>query len=225
MVGVAVGLVVVLGVAVGVFMLNHGNSGTPSASGVTTPTATGQSTAVATPRSSASAKASTAGKPAAQKTGYTLTTLATAGGYPILASIPTGVQSAAGTTSQAIRSAAVDAGGKVTSQVSAGYQLSGGQVLAFTGYEGTFNPAKVIAGLDSLGAGGQTYAPGEHGGKLACATAPGTQSGTVCVWATTTTIGITEFFSSVPAPEVVTNQAKAAADTLKVRGSVEAHKA
>jgi hypothetical protein len=188
-------------------------------------TATGQSTAVATTKSSPSAKASTAKKPVARKTGYTLTTLATAGGYPILASIPTGVQSAAGTTSQAIRSAAVNAGGKVTSQVSAGYQLSSGQVLAFTGYEGTFNPAKVIAGLDSLGAGGQTYAPGKHGGKLACATASGTQSGTVCVWATTTTIGITEFFSSVPAPEVVTDQAKAAADTLKVRNSVEAHKA
>ena len=217
----AVLAVVVLVIALIEVLLGHGKAPVASSGANPISTATSKPTAVSTP--SSSAKASTAGKPAARKAGYTLTTPATAGGFPMLTPVPADVQSAAGTTSQAIRGAAVNSGGKVTSQVSAAYQLSGGQVLAFTGYEGTFNPAKVIASLASLGTGGQTYAPGKHGGRLACATAPGTSSGTVCVWATTTTVGITEFFGSI-GPEVVTVQSKAAVDAVKLRNSVEAPK-
>jgi hypothetical protein len=108
-------------------------------------------------------------------------------------------------------------GGAVTGKVAAAYQLSGGQVLAFTGYKGTFTPAKVIAGL---GANAQTYPAGKDGGSLACFTASGSEPGTVCVWATTTTVGIAEFFSSV-GPETMSIQSKAAADTVKLRDSVE----
>jgi hypothetical protein len=215
---VAVGGVVVLGIAVGAFMLNHGNSGTPSAGGVTTPTTAAQSTAASAP----SARASTAGQHAARTTGFILSTPATAGGYPRLTPVPADVQSAASATSQSVSGAVVNSG-KVTSQVSAAYQLSGGQALAFTGYAGTFNPAKVIANLASFGADEHTQGAGPHGGSMICATTPGTSSGTVCVWATTTTVGITEFFSSV-GPEVVTVQSKAAADTVKLRDSVEAPK-
>jgi hypothetical protein len=107
--------------------------------------------------------------------------------------------------------------------VTAAYQLSGGQVMTFVGYQGSFDPAQVVANLATLGANGQPYDPGPHGGKLACATAPGTPSGTVCVWVTPTTLGVTEFFSSF-GPEVVTVQSKAAADTVRLREGVEAAK-
>ncbi len=114
-------------------------------------------------------------------------------------------------------------GGKVAGQVTAGYQLSGGQVLAFTGFTGTFNPAKVMASVAALGTNSQTAAAGPHGGKLACYGAPGTPKGTVCVWVTTTTMGVTEFFGS-DGPEVVTDQSKAAADAVKLRSDVEVSK-
>jgi hypothetical protein len=104
--------------------------------------------------------------------------------------------------------------------VTAAYQLSGGQVMTFVGYQGSFDPAKVMANLATLGTHGEPYDAGPHGGKLACATAPGTPSGTVCVWVTATTLGITEFFSSV-GPEVVTIQSKAATDTVRLREGVE----
>jgi len=210
---VAIGLVVVLGIAIGAYMLLRGKPATPTAG--TTPLPTSSATAPKT-------TTKTQLRPAAAAR-YTLKAPATAGGYAKLATIPSGVQTAAGTTAKAIKTAAVTAGGKVTSQVTAAYQLSDGQVLAFTGYEGTFNPAKVMAGLAALGTDSHTAAAGPHGGMLACATTP-TPSGTVCVWVTTTTMGITEFFASSDLPEVVTNQAKAAADTLKFRASVEAPK-
>jgi hypothetical protein len=108
-------------------------------------------------------------------------------------------------------------GSKVTSQVSGYYRLSGGQVMSFAGYQGTFDPAKVMAG-----SGGKAYPAGPHGGSMACDST--TTTGTVCVWATPTTLGVTEFFSSTGAPEVVTNQAKAAQDTVNLRASVEAAK-
>jgi hypothetical protein len=127
-------------------------------------------------------------------------------------------------TATAIHDAAVKDGGKVTSDVTAAYQLSSGQVLAFTGYAGTFNPAKVIASLATLGTGEHTQKAGPHGGSLACFTAPGTNPGTVCVWVTTTTMGITEFFASSDLPEVVLHQSKAAADTVNLRAGVEVAK-
>ena len=161
--------------------------------------------------------------PAVKPAGFTLSTPATAGGYPLMAAVPAYVQGPASTTAQTIRGAAVSDGGKVTGQVSAAYRLSGGQVMAFTGYKGTFSPTKVIASLATLGTNGSTYAPGKDGGKLACAVAPGSQPGTVCVWVTSTTLGITEFFSST-GPEAVANQAKTASDTRNFRAGVEHRK-
>lgn len=211
---IAVGAVVVVGIAVGAFvLLDHGNSGSQTPAGTT-----------ASPTVSASATSSPPAKaPAAKTVAYTLTTPAVAGGYQKLATIPAAVQTASGPVSQAIESAAKSAGGKVSGQVAAAYQLSDGQVLAFTGFEGTFNLAKIMASLSSLAADSHTYAAGAHGGLLGCATAPGTPSGTVCFWGTATTLGITEFFSP-DGPEVVTSQAKAASDTLNVRNSVEVPK-
>jgi hypothetical protein len=208
---IAVAVVVVVGIAVGAYLLVHrGHSSPPSAGPTTHPT------------SSPTATKSTA--PVPPKTvAYTLTTPATAGGYPKLTTTPSAVQAAAGAVSQAIENAVKQDGAKVTGQVTAGYQLSSGQVLAFTGFKGRFTPAKVIASLATLGTHSQPGTAGPHGGMLACATAPGSPSGTVCVWVTTTTLGVTEFFSST-GPEVVTDQAKAASDTLKFRNSVEVAK-
>ncbi len=214
-VGAAVLAVIALAI-VGVKFFAGGHSN--STASTTTPnnaisTATGAATTGASPEASATQK-----PVATKETGYLLTTPAIAGGYPLLATVPSYVQGPANTAAQTVRSSVVSNGGKVTGKVAAAYQLSGGQVMAFTGYTGTFTPAKVIA---SLGANAQTYPAGSHGGNLACFTVTsGSRPGTACVWATTTTIGITEFFSSV-GPEQVTDQAKAAADTLKFRDSVE----
>ena len=213
---IAVGLVVVLAIAAGAYLVlrKHGTTPPASMSPTTAPPQT-------TP--SASHPASGQATPPATGPAYTLSTPATAGGYPQLAAASSSVTSTATATAGSVREQAVNSGGKVTKQVSGYYQLSSGQVMSFAGYEGTFNPAKVMADLAAFGASGQPYDPGPHGGKLACATAPGTPSGTVCVWVTATTLGVTEFFSSV-GPEVVTIQAKAATDTVRLREGVEAVK-
>jgi hypothetical protein len=189
---------------------SHSNS-----SAQTSPNTISTATGGATP--GASPKASATHKPTVKKTGYLLTTSANAGGYPLLATVPSYAQGLANSTAQTVRGSVVSNGGTVTGKVAAAYQLSNGQVLAFTGYKGTFTPAKVIAGL---GANARTYPAGRDGGSLACFTASGGEPGTVCVWATTTTAGIAEFFSSA-GPETVTIQSKAAADTVKLRDSVE----
>jgi hypothetical protein len=212
---IAIGLVVVLGIAIGAYMLLRGKPAAPAASSGNTPLPSASATHKST--------AKTQIRPAADAADYTLKTPATAGGYPKMTAIPSGVHTAAGNTAQAIKTAVTSAGAKVTSEVTAAYQLSSGQVLAFTGFEGTFNPTKVMATLATFGTDSHVAAAGPHGGELACATTP-SPNGTVCVWVTTTTLGITEFFASSDLPEVVTVQSKAASDTLKFRASVEVPK-
>ena len=213
---IAVGLVVVLAIAAGAYLVLRKHGATPT-------NATPPTTA---PRTTPSASHPASGRAAQPATGtaYTLSTPATAGGYPRLATAPSSVTSTATATAQSVREQAVNSGGKVTTQVSGYYQLSSGQVMSFAGYEGTFNPAKVLASLGQVGQGGQTYSAGTHGGDLACIPSAGTPGGTVCVWVTTTTLGVTEFFASTGAPENVTNQSKAAQDTVNFRADAEAAK-
>jgi hypothetical protein len=210
--GIAIGLVVVLAIAVGAFLVlrKHGATPTSSTPPRTTPSASHPASGGAT-------------QPAAG-TAYTLRTPATAGGYPKLTTAPSSVTRTATATAQSVREQAVTSGGKVTTSVAGYYQLSSGQVMSFTGYEGTFDPAKVLASLGRVGQGGQAYSAGAHGGDLACIPSAGTPGGTMCVWVTTTTLGVTEFFASTGAPETVTNQSKAAQDTVKFRADVEAAK-
>uniref|UniRef100_UPI00260D990F hypothetical protein n=1 Tax=Trebonia sp. TaxID=2767075 RepID=UPI00260D990F len=207
-----IGVIVVVAIVIGVVVLVRRNPGSVPQAGAPSPTPSAQA-----PKSAPTAR------PSAAVVGYTLTTPAVAGGYPKLTPVPADVQSAAATLSQDVRGPALSGGGKITGQFSAAYQLDDGQVLAFTGFEGTFTPAKVLAGLASLVTDQSTEPAGSHGGMLACATAAGSTPGTVCVWVTTTTIGVTEFFSP-DGPEVVTVQSKAASDTLNVRDSVEVAK-
>jgi hypothetical protein len=214
---VAVAVVVVIGIGVGAYLLlNRGNSTAPQSTGGTT----------AAPTSSPQPQLTNRAAPPAKTVTYTLTTPATAGGYSALSKIPTALMNAASTTTAAMSGPALsDGGGKIAGKgVAAAYQLSSGQVMTFIGYEGTFNPAKVLSNLASLGSSGKQYPAGPHGGDLACATAPGTPSGTVCLWTTTTTLAVTEFFAADDSPEVVADQSKAAADTLKLRNSVEVPK-
>ena len=207
-VAAAVAVVVVIGIAAAVFvLLRHHN--TPTASNTPPPA---QQTGQAKQSSSPTANA-------AQQAGYTLTAPATAGGYQKLATAPASVSNVATATAQGVLQHAVSTGAKSTGQVSGYYQLSGGQVMSFAGYKGTFDPAKVMA--DS---GAKSYPAGPHGGMLACTPSAGSPGGTACVWVTPTTLGVTEFFSSTGAPEVVTDQAKAAEDTVNLRGDVEAAK-
>jgi hypothetical protein len=212
-VSVVIGVIVVLVIAiVAVLVLRHKSSPPAASGGGSRPTTS------ATPKTTASAAVRGDASNA-----YVLTTPATAGGYKqATTAVPTAVQTDAGTTAQAVKADAVSASAKITKQVSAYYQLDSGQVLSFAGFEGTFNPAKVVAKLASLGTEVTAQAAGAHGGKLTCFT-ESTQNGTVCVWVTTTTMGVTEFFSS-SGPEVVTHQAKAASDTVKLRDGLEAPK-
>jgi hypothetical protein len=214
---IALGLIVVLAIAVGAYLVLRKHSATPT---------TGTPPTTAPPRTTPSASHPASGQAAQPATGtaYTLRTPATAGGYPKLATAPSSVTGTATATAQSVREQAVNSGGKVTGQVSGYYQLSGGQVMSFAGYAGTFNPAKVLASLGQVGQGGQTYSAGAHGGDLACIPSAGTPGGTVCVWVTTTTLGVTEFFASTGAPENVTNQSKAAQDTVNFRADAEAAK-
>lgn len=207
--------VVVLAAAAGGYLvLRHHGSKSPAAAPTTSPSG---------PASTSGAKGAQHAKNAA---GYTLTVPSTAGGYHALTPIPTALQSSAGTTEVAIADAALkNGGGKVAGKgVATAYRLSDGQAMTYMGYQGTFNPAKVVANLAHFGSSEHQYNPGTHGGQFACATALGTSHGTVCAWVTKTTFAVTEFFSSA-GPEVVTTQSKAAADTLKVRDSVEVPKA
>jgi hypothetical protein len=205
----AVCVLVVLGIVVAAYLLLR-KPATPAASSTPPPS----------PKASPSASHQTSSTNTTAAA-YTLSTPATAGGYPQLATPATAVSNVATATATAVRGLAAGAGGKVTGQAGTYYQLSSGQVMSFAGYEGTFDPAKVIA---ALGAGWQAFPAGSHGGDLSCAPSTGTPGGTVCAWVTTSTVGVTEFFSSSGAPETVTDQAKAAQDTVNVRANVEAAK-
>jgi hypothetical protein len=220
---VAVGIALLIVIGLGLYLVGKGNSSDTGGGGNQALPLPSTTASKAAPTSSSTAGVAKKKPPVKTAAGFTLTTAATAGGYPLMSAIPAYVQGPASTTAQAIRNAAVSDGAKITGKVSGAYQLRLGQVMAFTGYEGTFNPAKVIASLATLGSNGATYSPGKDGGKLACAVAPGTQPGTVCVWVTTTSLGITEFFSST-GPENVSDQAKTAADTRNFRAGVEHRK-
>ena len=109
--------------------------------------------------------------------------------------------------------------------MSASYQLPLSQVITFVGYQGTFTPAKVATILATLGTDAHTYPAGPHGGVLGCVNVPaaGTMtSGAVCVWATASTLGVTEFFDSTGPEALTQSQNKGAADTLNLRADVEA---
>jgi hypothetical protein len=180
----------------------------------------------AKPSASKAAGSGTGGGGTGATTGaYTLSTPSTAGGYP-LGQNPHFVTTATATAAQITTAIASGGGGKAAGNpVSASYQLPASQVITFVGYQGTFTPAKVKTILASLGSDPNSYAPGPNGGMLGCANTTTAPDGAVCVWATSSTLGITEFFTATGPETLNAAQSKGAADTLNLRASVEKKKA
>jgi hypothetical protein len=220
------GLLLLIVAVVYILMHQHAGGGTPKVASSTL--APGQipsgspSTSKATTPAGKTGKTAKTAKTAA---GFVLSVPATAGGYPKGAD-PHFLATAAGTARQVL--AGVRSGGAGTpkgSPLSAAYQLpSGSQVITFVGYKGTFNPAKIATILGSFGTDQNTYPAGPHGGAFGCFNSTPTASvtsGAVCVWATKTTLGVTEFFSATGPEALTASQEKGAADTLKLRASVE----
>jgi hypothetical protein len=218
-----VGALLVLIVVV-VYILMHQHSGGLAKSGTSSSTLPPNTIPSSTPsvaKSTAAAK-----KPTVKTTpAFVLSAPATAGGYP-KGEDPHFLATATGTAGQILASVTSGGGGaKKGSPVSAAYRLpSGSQVITFVGYKGTFHPAKIATILGSIGSDQNTYPAGPNGGTFACANTAAsgsTPSGAVCVWATSSTLGVTEFFD-VNGPEALTtSQEKGAADALKLRASVE----
>jgi hypothetical protein len=138
------------------------------------------------------------------------------------------IQAAGSAGASELMTAIKAAGGKSASNVSGEYFISGDQSLGYAGYTGTFSPAAVVSAFEAGAKNVTTESAGPHGGELACgevtaATASGTATpGTACVWTTTTTVGMVEFFGGGLLETVP--HAKAASDTLKFRDDVETPK-
>jgi hypothetical protein len=228
---VAVGAVVVVVIAVGAYLLLHkpntsnaANAGTPTVSASTRASAA-PTKAKATAKATAKAPHATSSANAADR--YVLSTPSAAGGYP-MGEDPHFLATTTTTATTIEQSAVSHSGGTVAGNpVSASYRLPDEQTIEFVGYQGTFNPKVVMANLGSFGSSEGTYSAGPHGGQMACANIPATMtttSGAVCVWVTTSTLGVTEFFD-ISGPEALTTaQAKGASDTVALRSSVETHK-
>ena len=91
--------------------------------------------------------------------------------------------------------------------------------LVFVGYDGTFNPANVIKLVrKNLVSTRVVVDAGPHGGQMVCGynTTSGAEA-SECVWATTTTMGVVEFFNHGH-PAKVAGFGKLA---LEVRDAVE----
>jgi hypothetical protein len=227
---IVIGAVVAVIIVIAVVVLTHKSGGsTPAASN--SPTGGTVTAPAAKPSASKAAAGSGAGAGTATKTpaggtgaaaaAFTLSTPTEAGGYP-KGQDPHFLTTAQGTATQ-IKTAVTSGGGGTVKgdAVSAAYTLPANQVITFVGYQGTFTPAKVATILASLGSNPHAYPAGAHGGELGCANTTTAPDGAVCVWATSSTLGITEFFTAT-GPETLNGaQSKGAYDTVKLRADVE----
>jgi hypothetical protein len=222
---IAIGVVVALIIVVAVVLITHkSGGGSPTASNTPAGTATTPAAKPSASKSAGSGAATSGGGAGATTAAYTLSTPATAGGYP-MGQNPHFVATATATAAQITTAIASGGGGKATGNpVSASYQLPASQVITFVGYQGTFTPAKVKTILTSLGSDPNTYPTGPNGGILGCANTTTAPDGAVCVWATSTTLGITEFFTATGPETLNSAQSKGASDTLSLRSGVEKKK-
>jgi hypothetical protein len=214
--GFAVAVIVVGGVCY--FILRPSGNNSNNAATPPTPKATASATGPAA-KSTGPAKS-----PNVTGGAYVLSTPSTAGGYPI-GTDPQFLATATSTVSAFEQTGIADGGGTVSgSPVSASYTLPDEQTIEFVGYQGTFDPTKVMSNLASYGSSEMTYSAGPNGGDLACANTTATAttaSGAVCVWVTKSTLGFTEFFQSTGPEALNSAQAKGAEDTVSLRASVE----
>ena len=203
----------VIGVAAIVYLVIHlAKGGSSTASGTSTPGAT----------STATGGGAAAGK------AYVLRQAASVGKYPLNKTAVSQISGAMTTASSNITSkmAATGSGkpgksvigiydqGPTTSLASSSYKG-----LVFVGYDGNFNPTNLINLVQKHLKSSRVVNAGPHGGKMICGYNTSNNSvASECVWATTTTFGIVEYFNHGQ-PAKVTNASRLA---LKVRAAVEA---
>ena len=180
-------------------------------------------------KSSGSPAASSTSTPSAASTGphYVFKLAGTVGKYSLNkqavshASIEVQAQSAPITSKLASAGA-----GKLTTSMIGVYDMGTSSSLAsanykgvvFAGYEGTFNPANVIKLVRSHLQATRVVKAGAHGGQMVCGyTTSNGPAASECVWATTTSMGVVEFYDHGQ-PAKVSGPGKLA---LKVRDAVE----
>jgi hypothetical protein len=201
----------VIGVAAIVFLVIHvAKGGSSTASGTSTPGAT-----------------TTAGGGAAGQ-GFVLRQAATVGKYPLnktaVSQVSAGIKAATSTiTSQMASTKSGKPGKSVVGIYDTGPTSSVSSPdykgLVFIGYDGTFNPAKLMNLAQKHLKSSRVVNPGPHGGKMVCGyDVSGGAASSECVWATTTTFGVVEYINHGK-PAKVTGAPKLA---LKVRDAVEA---
>jgi hypothetical protein len=91
--------------------------------------------------------------------------------------------------------------------------------LVFVGYNGTFNPTNLMNLVQKNLKSSRVVNAGPHGGKMVCGyNTSNNPVASECVWATTTTFGVVEYFRHGHLAKVT----NASALALKVRDAVEA---
>jgi hypothetical protein len=203
----------VIGVAAIVFLVIHlakSGSGT-AASGTSTPGST-----------------ATAGGGAAAGQAYVLQQAASVGKYPLNKPGATLIASGLkGANSNIIKKMASTGAGKPGKSVIGVYDMgtstslesSSYKGLMFIGYDGSFNPTKLMKLVQGSLKSSRVVNAGPHGGKMVCGydTSSGSEA-SECVWVTKTTFGTVGFFDGGH-PAKITGAPKLA---LKVRAAVEA---
>jgi hypothetical protein len=227
--GVVLGLAASVGLVYGAVQLTHVTWGQPPAV-VTAPASTPSTTASAGPSDTATPAATTGGEGLGSGQAWDMTTPATAGGYTKHTPMPSGMLATGTANATALMQAVVLSGGKpdggltAPKHVSADYMVPGNQAIGYVGFTGTFSPASVMDAFGKIADNVSSESAGSHGGQLACGSmsANNGPSGTVCVWATTSSLGLVGFFGN-GAPEHVTTS-KAGEDAVKLRSDAEVAK-
>jgi hypothetical protein len=234
--GVLFGFAASVGLVWGAVQLTYVPWGEPPPAPVSAPA----STPTTTPSSSAS-PSDTGATPAATSTAaggeslgsgaaWAMTAPSSAGGYTKHTPMPSGMLTTGTANATALISAVTLSGGKPDMNgskpkyVSADYLVPGNQAIGYVGFTGKFSPASVMDAFGKIADNAVSEDAGSHGGKLSCGSmsANSGPGGTVCVWATTTSLGMVGFFGN-GIPEHVTST-KAAEDTVKLRGDAEVSK-
>jgi hypothetical protein len=201
----------VIGVAAIVFLVIHltKGSGSNTASGTSTTSATpGAGGAAAGPKYQLRQAASVGKYPLNKAAVNEISSVITAASSKI-----TGKMAATGSGKPGKSVIGIYDQGPTTSLASPSYKG-----MVFVGYDGTFNPANLMNLIQKNLKSSRVVNAGPHGGKMVCGYDTSNNSvASECVWATTTTFGIVEYFNHGQ-PAKVGGASRLA---LKVRDAVE----
>jgi hypothetical protein len=231
---VVLGLAASVGLVWGAVQLTHVSWGepppAPASAPASTPTITPSTSSNDTGTTPAATPTAAGGEGLGSGTAWAMTAPSTAGGYTKHTPMPSGMLATRTANATALMHAVVASGGKPDGgsakpkYVSADYLVPGNQAIAYVGFTGTFSPASVMDAFGKIAGNVVSESAGSHGGQLACGSmsANSGPSGTVCVWATTTSLGMAGFYGN-STPEHVAST-KAGEDTVKLRGDAEVTK-